>query len=241
MKKMKFILVVALLIAMSTSVSAQGFLKKAADAVSSATGKVTEKIGDVMNPPKMDWDKIPVYTAQVINETENGNPVLNEDGTPKYRVLLVDQFGNYRSVETVKAQKESINKSIVAILAKVGGGAALGAVTGVLSGGGSGAAIGAGSGAATGVLASIDDIKNAKKQKKSLKQQDKLLAAYESNFTSEGIPVDAKVDLTKIKDLNINLDNATSKSTAEVKAELENENFTNSDEFWVIPVEPLEK
>lgn len=152
---------------------------------------------------------------------ENGNPVLLEDGTQDYRVLLVDQFGNKRSAQSVKAQIDIINQRVLAILAKVG----LGAGIGALQNGLSGAAVGAGMGA----LASIDDISMAKKQKKSLKQQKILLAEYQKNFTEEGKPINAKVDPTKLEGLDLKEDNALSMTAADIKKELESEDFNSTD------------
>ena len=168
------------------------------------------------------WDKIPVFSAKRVNMTdENGNPVLLEDGTQDYRVLLVDQFGNKRSAQSVKAQIDIINQRVLAILAKVG----LGAGIGALQNGLSGAAVGAGMGA----LASIDDISMAKKQKKSLKQQKILLAEYQKNFTEEGKPINAKVDPTKLEGLDLKEDNALSMTAADIKKELESEDFNSTD------------
>ena len=152
---------------------------------------------------------------------ENGNPVLLEDGTQDYRVLLVDQFGNKRSAQSVKAQIDIINQRVLAILAKVG----LGAGIGALQNGLSGAAVGAGMGA----LASIDDISMAKKQKKSLKQQKILLAEYQKNFTEEGKPINAKVDPTKLEGLDLKEDNALSMTASDIKKELESEDFNSTD------------
>ena len=97
------------------------------------------------------------------------------------------------------------------------------------------AGLGAVAGAAVGAVASADDIKMAVAQKKSLNQQKKLLKAYEENFTDEGVPVDAKADLSKIKNLDLAEDNSLSMSSEELKKELESEAFnTTDDSAWDI-------
>jgi len=133
-------------------------VSKAADATPSTASSLTDG-GTTASSDSVSiaWDKIPVFSAQkVYIKDANGNPVLQEDGTADYRVFLVDQFGNKRSAQSVKNQIDIINQRVLAILAKVG----LGAGIGALQNGLSGAAVGAGMGA----LASLDDISMAKKQ-----------------------------------------------------------------------------
>ena len=198
-------------------------VSKAANATPSTASSLTDGgTAAASDSVSIAWDKIPVFSAKRVNMTdENGNPVLLEDGTQDYRVLLVDQFGNKRSAQSVKAQIDIINQRVLAILAKVG----LGAGIGALQNGLSGAAVGAGMGA----LASIDDISMAKKQKKSLKQQKILLAEYQKNFTEEGKPINAKVDPTKLEGLDLKEDNALSMTAADIKKELESEDFNSTD------------
>lgn len=198
-------------------------VSKTADATPSTASSLTDSgTAAASDSVSIAWDKIPVFSAKRVNMTdENGNPVLLEDGTQDYRVLLVDQFGNKRSAQSVKAQIDIINQRVLAILAKVG----LGAGIGALQNGLSGAAVGAGMGA----LASIDDISMAKKQKKSLKQQKILLAEYQKNFTEEGKPINAKVDPTKLEGLDLKEDNALSMTAADIKKELESEDFNSTD------------
>lgn len=198
-------------------------VSKAADATPSTASSLTDSgTAAASDSVSIAWDKIPVFSAKRVNMTdENGNPVLLEDGTQDYRVLLVDQFGNKRSAQSVKAQIDIINQRVLTILAKVG----LGAGIGALQNGLSGAAVGAGMGA----LASIDDISMAKKQKKSLKQQKILLAEYQKNFTEEGKPINAKVDPTKLEGLDLKEDNALSMTAADIKKELESEDFNSTD------------
>lgn len=225
---MKAVTLAGMLFVFNQGANAQ-FLKKLGKSVEKAA-KTVEKTADGLeanNLTKTDsvaiaWDKVPVFSAQRINMVDaNGKPVLLEDGTQDYRVLLVDQFGNKRSPESVKAQIKSINERIIAILAKVGLGAGLGA----LQNGASGAAIGA----ATGAVASINDITMAKKQKKSLNQQKKLLEVYQKNFTEEGKPINAKVDVKKLAGLDLKEDNTLSMTATDIKKELDNDNFNSTD------------
>lgn len=230
----KFVAIVFVLFLTSISVSAQGFLKK----LSKSTVKVTSDAGgtDTATVKPLKWDKIPVYHAEKRAVTNaDGTPVKNEDGTPMVRVLLVDQFNNVRSAEAVKEQQKKLNKAIGNILLKVGGGAALGAAGGLLAGKGnaSSALIGGAAGAVTGLALSAKDIKAAVAQKKSLKQQEELIAKYQENFTSEGTPVNASVDVTKIEGLEIS--EGVSMTAESLKTELSSESFNSSDDSaWTI-------
>lgn len=197
----------------TNNANAQGFLnkvKKATDKVAQTTAAVTGS-DDSGSSSSINWSEIPIYTAQeYVVVDENNNPVLNEDGTQVIRVFLVDQNGNKRSAETVKAQQNALYSAAGKIIAKVG----IGAGKGALSGGGKGAI----AGAASGAIASAGDIKTIKDQKKSLDNQKKLLKAYQQNFTEEGVPVDATADLSKVKDLNINKENSNTMTEAEFQA-----------------------
>ena len=216
----------------SSNVQAQSFLKKLKKTVSteSSENKSDSLANDSVVKP-LKWDKVPVYTAKKITLTnEDGTPMLNEDGTPVTRVFLVDQLGNKRSYEAVHEQHKKINKAISRILLKVGGGAAVGALTGFAAGKGTGAAIGAAAGAAGALALSAKDIKEAKAQKKSLKQQEKLLEAYQKTFTAEGTPIDASVDLSNVDGFDFTAGESVSESAESLKAELASEDFNSSDD-----------
>ena len=240
MKKLlvKVLAVMAVLFVANAQVSAQGFLKKltkSAEKTTSSTPADTAST-DTATVKPLKWDKIPVYHAEkraVIGS--DGTPLMNEDGTPMVRVLLVDQFNNVRSPEAVKEQHKKLNKSIRNILLKVGGGAALGVAGGLLASKGkaTGGIIGGAAGAAAGLALSAKDIKAAKAQKKSLKQQEELIAKYQENFTSEGTPINASVDVEKIDGLEIS--EGVSMTAESLKTELESESFNSSDESaWTI-------
>lgn len=195
-------------------------------------------IDNVMpNPTSINikWDKIPEFHAEetIIVDSE-GKPILNEDGTQQIRVFLVDQYGNKRSAESVKSQITAINAAIGVILAKVGSGALVGTLSGLKKENGTknklgGALVGGLVGSAVGVLASTEDIKYARAQKKSLNQQKKLLAAYEKNFTAEGVPVNAQVDISKLADLDLKPETKKSATAEQVMQELANADFNTSD------------
>ena len=246
----KCLLALLLLTTPAVTVDAQGILskigkaidkvsganKKKATTASSLTGDEGAEIaeGDSITAESdsttIDWNAIPIYHLQVINETnDDGTPMLNADGTPVTRVLLVDQFGNYRSQEAVDAQRKSLKKYINRIIAKVGGGAALGAVAGLISSGKKnkigGAAIGAGAGAVAGVLLSLGDIKQARALNKSLKEQDKLMEVYRKNFTNEGEKVDAAANIDDIEGLTLDKESAVSKTASEIKTMVESDDF----------------
>ena len=163
-------------------VSAQGFLKK-------MLNTSTSEVNASKSILKINYESIPTYT---IKEVRYGTK--NADGTENVSYFLVDQNGNIRTAEAVNAQHKQLGMAVRAILAKVGLGAAIGGVTEGLDG----AAVGAVSGA----VASIGDISQARKLKKSLAAQKKLIADYEKNFTKEGKPVSAQVDVSKIKGID---------------------------------------
>lgn len=234
----KVLAVMAVLFVANAQVSAQGFLKKltkSAEKTTSSTPADTAST-DTATVKPLKWDKIPVYHAEKRAVTgSDGTPLMNEDGTPMVRVLLVDQFNNVRSPEAVKEQHKKLNKSIRNILLKVGGGAALGVAGGLLASKGkaTGGIIGGAAGAAAGLALSAKDIKAAKAQKKSLKQQEELIAKYQENFTSEGTPINASVDVEKIEGLEIS--EGVSMTAEAMKTELESESFNSSDESaWTI-------
>lgn len=232
-----FVAIVALLFLANGSVSAQGFLKKLAKSAKQLTTTPTDSAStDTASVKPLKWDKIPVYHAEKRAVTNaDGTPMKNEDGTPMVRVLLVDQFNNVRSPEAVKEQHKKLNKAIGNILLKVGGGAALGVAGGLLASKGkaSGALIGGAAGAVAGLALSAKDIKAAKAQKKSLKQQEELIAKYQENFTSEGTPVNASVDVAKIEGLEIS--EGVSMTAEALKTELSSETFNSSDDSaWTI-------
>ena len=213
-------------------ISAQGFLKKVSkgvDKISAVAGNATG-VADGQSGQKIVWDSIPVYVAQkVILTDEGGQVLLNEDGTQQIRVLLVDQFGRRRSPEAVKQQQEAVRKAVVNVLKNTATGAGVGALTGLVSGGKKGAIGGAVGGTAAGLLASADDIKHAKKQRESLKQQEALLEAYQKNFNEEGVPVNASVDPATIEGLALDEKNTVSETTSKIMAEISSAEFKDSD------------
>jgi len=231
MKRMivKMLAIVAIVCLNCPQVSAQGFLKKLKNIVAADSTKSEDADTAAVKPLK--WDKIPVYHAEKrVVTNADGTPMKNEDGTPMVRVLLVDQFNNVRSAEAVKEQQKKINKAVGNILLKVGGGAAVGVAGGLLAGKGKakGALIGGAVGAAAGLALSAKDIKAAKEQKKSLKEQEALIAKYQENFTAEGTPVNATVDVDKIEGLDIS--DGVSMTAESLKKELSSESFNSSDD-----------
>lgn len=243
MKSNKFYIVsvlAAFFFLWNVDASAQGFLKKISKGIDKAT-KVVNKGTDVIekgtdivdevagnakdDPKSVKWDAIPTYTPQVVYVLdEEGNNVLNEDGTKQYHVFLVDQNGNIRSKEAVKAQNMEIIGRVTAIVAKM----TTTTVAGAKGKGVGGALLGAG----LGVISSIGDVKMIKKQLKSLKEQKKMIESYSQNFTDEGVPVSADVDLSKVVGLDFNEENALSMRTSEIKKELESESFNTVDDAW---------
>lgn len=209
---------------------------KAAEVGLTANGAKTGNADTTKAAKDIKWNDIPVYTAQKVLVTdEAGNPVLNEDGTQQYRVFLVDQFGNKRSKEAVKAQQAKLNKAIGNILLSTGVGAGVGAVAGrtigkELGSKTAGTILGALAGAVVGITSSKSDIEMAKKQRESLKQQKALLEAYAKTFSDEGKPVDAKVDLSQVEGLDLKEDNTLTMAADDIKKELESSDFSTTDD-----------
>lgn len=164
----------------------------------------------------------PYYTVKKVIETDaDGNPVKNEDGTVKYTFQLIDKDGNVGDRTTAKKHLNSALKSGALILAKVGGGAAAGALIGKKVGGSKkNAWIGAGIGAAVGLIGSAGDIKKVKEQVKLLKECKRTLSLYEKTFTEEGTPIDATVDLTDVDGFNFMACEEVSKTAEQVKQEM---------------------
>lgn len=210
----KFIALIAILLIATTSASAQSVLGKVLD----QTGRTVDIIDGVdavsatmTDKEAIDWENIPIYSIQKVAVTDSlGNSLLNEDGTDQYRYLLVDQNGNRRSAKAVKQQQKALLKAAGGIVKKVGFGALLGGLTNGVQG--------AITGAASGALNSTDEMKVVKRQHSSLKKQKKLLEAYSKNFTDEGKALDAKVNLQKIKDLNLSKAETITLSETEVSS-----------------------
>lgn len=215
----------------TTSVSGQGFLKKlqkAADKVESVTKTVETATGSVAGDeqapdsisPSDFLTTAPLYQVKKVIETDEAGAVItNEDGTTKYKYLLIDKDGKVCDRKTAKKHLNSALKSGSLILLKVGGGAAGGALLGKKAGGKKGALIGAGVGAAAGLLASSGDIKKVKEQMKLMKACKKVLKEYENTFTEEGTPIDASIDLTNVNGINFAECEEITKSAADVRNE----------------------
>lgn len=230
--------IIAFSVLTSSQVSAQGFmkkLKKTAESVVSTDSTKSEST-DTAEVKPLKWDKIPVYHAEKRVVTDaSGQPLKNDDGSPMVRVLLVDQNNNVRSAEAVKEQHKKIDQAVTRILLKVGAGAAVGVAGGLLASKGkaTGAIVGGAAGAAAGLALSAKDIKAAKAQKKSLKEQEELIAKYQQNFTTEGTPINASVDVDKIEGLDIS--EGVSMTAESLKTELSSESFNSADDSaWTI-------
>lgn len=207
--------------------SAQGFLKKAKAAVGTAS-KVAGAVAGVASSAeesdttstKIKKEDIPVYHCEMFYlKDENGNDVVNADGTKEYRVYLVNQKGQKVTLEAAEAQSKQIGKAVLTIAGKVGLSAGIGAI----SGGGKGALVGV----ATGLGMSVGDVMTIVQLKKDINKQKKVLEAYKKSFDEEGKPLQASVDPTKIKDLDIDSKNAVSETAEKLKGELLTEAPTN--------------
>lgn len=231
------IFVLLVLLSLTINISAQGLLArlksmtKTTVQTSNQKNSATAARGDNL----IKWSSIPKYSVVKYIEVDSvtGEALKNEDGTVKYRILLVDQFGNKRSAASVATQQKMVKQAVNMILTKVTTGGVLGATTIAMNGDRKNwlgnALIGSIIGMGTGVVASVDDIKQARTWKKVLKQQEKLLKAYRKNYNEEGVPIDASVDPSKIRNLDFNEENTVSVRTDEIKKEVESSNFSTSD------------
>lgn len=235
-------LCLALLCCSSADASAQGFLKKVSKGISKVTNaveKATDTVSEITDTANatetpddanadvksINWEAIPHYSLQkVFLVDDEGNNLLNEDGTQRYNVYLIDQNGNRRSKEAVKAQNKAIMLRCTAMLAKLTATTAVGAKKGGVGGGLLGGGI--------GLLASAGDIKMIKKQIESLKEQKKLVEFYSQNFTDEGEPKDANIDITKATGIEFNDSNTVSQTTAQIKEELASESYNSTNDDW---------
>lgn len=233
MKKNVFNLLFAIAMCMlfSVQVSAQGLLGKLKKSIS-GEADTTEVVA-----PK--WDAIPNYTVVVVNLTDSqGHPILNEDGSQKVRVLFRNEKDStdYRSSDVVHQQCRELDKIVTRIVAKIGGGAVVGAVGGLLAAKkkdkGKGALIGGLAGAGAGLALSAGDLKKAKEVKKQMKELQKVLEVYQKNFTREGVPVNASANLSNVEGINF-MKNEVSLEEDKYKAIRESAAFNDPTASWL--------
>ena len=244
MKKQTFkSLAMAAVLALATSnVQAQGFFKKLSKGIDKATRAIdkgtkeldkmtTNLVGDTnATQDASDSSKInkeylidaaPHYTVKKVYETtENGDTLRNDDGTVRSHYLVFDKNDKVCDVNTAQKMINSRLKAYGNILAKVGGGAALGVAAGLLSKDKKAALTGGLTGALAGLAMSSGDMKKIKELNKSLKAYKTTLTAYQKTFTEEGLPIDATVDLSDVDGIDFTKADELTKEAAEVKAEL---------------------
>ena len=153
---------VAMLFTFNTGICAQGFLGKLLGGAGESTDSLANDTTEIKSPK---WDKIPNYTLVMIKlKDKEGNSILNADGSEKIKVLFRSDKDNneYRSSEVVHQQCRELDKLVTRIIAKVGGGAAIGAIGGALLSGkkdkGKGAIIGGLAGAGAGTFLRIKQL-----------------------------------------------------------------------------------
>lgn len=248
MKKQLFkSLALAAVLALATSnVQAQGFFKKLEKGLNKATKAIdngtkeldkvttnlagnanaeqdnTQASSDSAKISKEDLiDNAPHYTVKKVYETaENGDTLRNDDGTIRAHYLVFDKDDKVCDANTAQKMINSRLKAYGAIIAKVGGGAALGVAAGLLSKDKKAALTGGLTGALAGLALSSGDMKKIKELNKSLKAYKATLAAYQKTFTEEGLPIDATVDLSNVDGIDFTKADELTKEAAEVKAEL---------------------
>lgn len=217
------------MVGVPTEVSAQKFLNKIKAGAKSLTGgsKESSETDTAQATRTIDWSKAPVYKAKRVERLDaKGKVMLNADGTPILEVRLFDQFGNMASEETVKAQHAAIKKSGNTVLKNVGITTALGVLDGLKNGTLLTSSI---IGTVSGVAVSAGDLKTIYEQKKSLKQQEKELAAYSKNFTSEGTPKNAQIDLTNVDGIDYTKEEPVKIKDSDYKKIINSEAFNSTD------------
>ncbi|GEM_PF-523780 len=244
MKKQTFksLVMAAVLALAAPNVQAQGFFKKLSKGIDKATRAIdkgtkeldkitTNLVGDTnATQATSDSSKInkeyliddaPHYTVKKVYETtENGDTLRNDDGTVRSHYLVFDKNDKVCDVNTAQKMINSRLKAYGNILAKVGGGAALGVAVGLLSKDKKAALTGGLTGALAGLALSSGDMKKIKDLNKSLKAYKTTLTAYQKTFTEEGLPIDATVDLSDVDGIDFTKSDELTKEAAEVKAEL---------------------
>lgn len=168
---------------------------------STATADQAEAAGDTVDVKKM-MAELPSYrVVQVVETDANGDTIRNEDQTVRYTYRVLDQNDKVCDPNTAKKHLQAALKAGGAILAKVGGGGIGGFFGGKAAGGSKkDKAVGTAIGVGLGILASLDDIKELKKQLKLRKSYLRVIADYQKTFTDEGVPVDASADLSDYED-----------------------------------------
>lgn len=209
---LKSLLLVAAFTLATTDVSAQKFLKKlekfankteevvnALDANSQQPAADAAQQDTANVDPKEMLANAPLFSVKKVTQLgEAGDTLKNEDGTVMYQYLLFDQNGKVCERNTARKELGKAMKSFGIVLAKVGGGTALSALSKGKKFKLKDGLIGAG----VGLLASAGDIKKMKEHVVKMKACRKVLKAYETTFTEEGTPIDASVDLTNVDGIN---------------------------------------
>lgn len=221
----KVMTMVIMLATTITEVSAQGFLKKVTKAMTETTSG-TETVASESSEGNVKRDSIlktplKFEVKKVIEFSTEGDTIKNEDGTVKVSYRVVDENNKIYDPAVVEQLVNVRLKAYGKILAKVGGGAALGMVNGLLSKNKKEALTGAAVGAAAGLALSTTDIKEIRSINKDLKQLKAVLEAYKITFTEEGLPKTADADLSNVNGIDFTQCTETTKLMAEVQADLE--------------------
>lgn len=177
-KRILIAIIMAVLSFTFFSVSAQKKGSKTSNDLFDVAGSYLDSLIINYSSKTIKWEEIPTYTIQVTN-------VVNEDGSVTQRAFLVDNKGNKRSPETVKA----VQKVLYTYMLQIANNARKSIATILLKG---------------KVDKEIQKFIDQNKEliarsiaiRKQLKKEKKMLQQYEKNFTVAGVPVDAKVDLS---------------------------------------------
>jgi hypothetical protein len=217
-------------------------VEKVANKVESATNQVNEVLGvsdgtqeegqTVANQDSVKNSLLTPMTfdvKKVIETDDEGNKLLNEDGTERVRYLLIDQDGKICDATTAQKLVSKRMSQYGKIVGKTVGGAATGAAVGAIGSLIAGkskkkvlkaAGIGALAGTALGVAWSSKEMSNISTLNKSLGNYKNTIAAYQKTFTDEGALVDATVDLSNVDGINFSNVESTTMPSSQIEKEL---------------------
>lgn len=220
----KAVIVMLLMIVASVNVSAQGIM----GAIKGIANTVTETSGTAVDAGKSEENKIdsillsPMnYQVKKITVFNEAGDSLNADGTVRYSYRIVDEKNKIYDPGVVEQIVNQRSKAYKRIFTKIGFTAGTSAVINILSGNIDKILNDLIISVASGVVISIPEMIEIVKINKSLKQLREVLKVYKRTFTDEGLPKDAKADLTDVKGIDFTKCAEISKPMAEVLAELE--------------------
>lgn len=183
MKKAMKLMACMALMAFATQVNAQGWLKKANEAVDKTTRAIDKGIQNadqqVENIDEVDSTLyLPQFkVTKVVVTDKDGKELVAADGSKMVRYLLVDENGEVRSAKHLFVQAKQAAISVEKIIKNIKNKGWKYALT------------------------HAKELKKLAMLTANFIDQQNMLKAYKKNFSEDGIMKDATVDLTKVKGL----------------------------------------